>query len=140
MVRIAHFVLLLGVWAGMITAQAGPVPSGSASSTNVIPSFPANKPPLKTIAPGIFELGRVRLDKNQKSVSFPAVLNMNQALAEYLVVTTNGKTHESLLRTEAEPWHIHVAMLLLGAKGTEGKPFPEDKSKPLPGDLIRVEL
>jgi hypothetical protein len=137
--RFAHFVLLLCCWAGLITAHAGPVSSG-ASSTNAIPTFPADKAPLKSISPGIFELGKVRLDKGQKTVSFPAVLNMNEALVEYLIVTSQGKTHESLLRTEAEPWHIHVAMLLLGAKGTQGKPFPDDKSKPLPGDPVRVEL
>ncbi|MDB6032388.1 MAG: hypothetical protein JWM16_2726 [Verrucomicrobiales bacterium] len=137
--QIAHFVVLLSLCAGILNAEAGPVSSGS-SSTNAIPAFPADKPPLKKIAPGIFELGKVRLDKNQRTISFPALLNMKEALAEYLVVNTAGKTHESLLRTEAEPWHVHVAMLLLGAKGTQGNPFPENKSKPLPGDPVRIEL
>src|SRR6185312_704288 len=63
------------------------------------------------------QIGLVRLDKHQKSVQFPAVLNQDHGLIEYLLVTARGKTHESLLKTEAEPYHIHVAMLLLGAKG-----------------------
>jgi hypothetical protein len=74
-------------------------------------------PPLEVIAPGVFQIGMVQLDKTNKSVQFPAVLNMNHGLIEYLLVTTKGKTHESLLKTDAEPYHIHVAMLLLGAKG-----------------------
>lgn len=74
-------------------------------------------PPLVEVSPGVFQIGLVRLDKTQKSVQFPAVLNQDHGLIEYLLVTTRGKTHESLLKTEAEPYHIHVAMLLLGAKG-----------------------
>jgi hypothetical protein len=76
-----------------------------------------NAPPLIELSPGIYQIGLVRLDKTNKSVQFPAVLNMDHGLIEYLLVTTRGKTHESLLKTEAEPYHIHIAMLLLGAKG-----------------------
>ena len=103
----------------------------SASVTNL---------PLKQIGPGIFELGKVRLDKQRRTVSFPAVVNMNEALLEYLVVTSAGKVHESLLRTDTEPWHVHVAMLLLGAKGAGTNDFPEDHIKPLPGDKVSIEL
>lgn len=74
-------------------------------------------PPLVEVSPGVYQIGLVRLDKTQKSVQFPAALNMDHGLIEYLLVTTRGKTHESLLKTEAEPYHIHIAMLLLGAKG-----------------------
>ncbi len=76
-----------------------------------------NPPPLMEVSPGVYQIGLVQLDKSNKSVQFPAVLNMDHGLIEYLLVTTRGKTHESLLKTEAEPYHIHVAMLLLGAKG-----------------------
>jgi hypothetical protein len=83
-----------------------------ADTTNSI-----SRPPLTEVSKGVFQIGLVQLDKNQKSVQFPAVLNMDHGLIEYLLVTTRGKTHESLLKTDAEPYHIHVAMLLLGAKG-----------------------
>jgi hypothetical protein len=109
----------------------GSTASNSMATTNV---------PLKQIGPGIFELGKVRLDKNGRMISFPAVVNMNEALIEYLVVTSAGKVHESLLRTDAEPWHIHVAMLLLGAKGAGTNSFPEDHIKPLPGERVGIEL
>jgi hypothetical protein len=72
---------------------------------------------LRQITPEIFQLGSVRLDKSKKTVQFPAQFNMKEGLLEYLLVTTKGKTHESLLKTEAEPYQIHAAMLLLGAKG-----------------------
>jgi hypothetical protein len=93
-------IMMLGVWAIL------------ADQTKT-----TDAPPLVEVSPGVFQIGVVRLDKTRKSVQFPAVLNQDHGLIEYLLVTTRGKTHESLLKTEAEPYHIHVAMLLLGAKG-----------------------
>ena len=91
---------------------------------------PAADLPIKEIGRGVFELGTVRFDKKQKSLSFPAAVNMDKELIEYLVVSSSGKLHESLLRTESEPYHIHVAMLLLGAKSP-----PEKASSPLSGAI-----
>lgn len=118
--------------------------------------------PLRLVGPGIFEIGKVRLDKKQRTVSFPAVLNMNQGPMEYFLVTHYGKTHESVLRTEAQPYHLHVAVLLLGATGadTNGfsehpdhaaagrRPAPASGSQPItnpsmdtmPGDKISIEV
>ena len=55
------------------------------------------------------------LEKLKQQISFPVLINMNEGLVEYILVTGKGKTHESLLVTRTEPFHIHVAMLLLGA-------------------------
>jgi hypothetical protein len=101
--------------------------------------FPRNLP-LRQLGAGIFELGKVRLNKNERTVTIPASLNMREGTVEYLLVTSAGKTHESVLRTDAEPYHIHLAMLLLGAKGRETKEFPADKAKPPPGDLITIAI
>jgi hypothetical protein len=99
-----------------------------------------NNPPVKQVAPGIFEIGKVRLDKQSRSVSFPAVVNMTEAIIEYLVVTKEGKFHESLLCTDAQPKHIHVAMLLLDAKGAGTNAVPENPLKPIPGDAVIIEV
>ncbi|MDQ6633054.1 MAG: YdjY domain-containing protein [Verrucomicrobiota bacterium] len=93
----------------VLTTEAGPRPL---SATNNFNSTLTNSP-LKQIEPGIFEIGQVRLDKNKKSIQFPIQVNMNQGTIEYLLVTSSGKLHESLLRTEAEPRDIHLAVLLL---------------------------
>lgn len=76
---------------------------------------PAN-PPLRQIAPGIFQIGTVRLDKEKRTIQFPATVNMTNGLVEYFLVTGTGKLHESVLKTETEPSQIHVAMLFLGAQ------------------------
>ncbi len=111
------------------------------------PRDSTNIPPLKVLGPGILQFGQVRLDKQQRTVSFPAVLNMSEGLMEYLLVTTYGKTHESILRTEVSPFQIHVAMLLLGARGADtntlSSPPPEyggSPGYPITGDLVVVEI
>jgi len=96
--------------------------------------------PMKAIGPGLFEIGKVRLNKNDKSVTFPAVLNMSPGLVEYVLVTETGKIHESLLRTDAEPYQIHMAMLLLGAKGAGTNAFPQKPDEPLPGDKVLLDI
>ena len=101
---------------------------------------PPTKPSVKQIRPGVFQVGGVLLEKKKKQISFPVLINMNEGLIEYVLVTGKGKTHESLLVTRTEPFHIHVAMLLLGAKGANGKQVPEDPRKPVPGESISIEL
>jgi hypothetical protein len=59
-------------------------------------------------------------------------------VVEYLLVTTTGKTHESVFNTEAEPQHIHMALLLLGARPAYSNDFPRDLTVPVPGE--RVDL
>ncbi len=78
---------------------------------------------------GVFELGAVTLDKRQRSVSFPAVINMNQGPMEYFLVTTYGKVHESILRTEAMPSHLHIAMLLLDVRDAAAMTNPEGSQR-----------
>ena len=79
----------------------------SAQSTNL---------PLKQIAPGIFQIGSVRLNAEQKTIQFPASVNMTNGLVEYLLVTGTGKLHESVLKTDVEPSQIHTAMLFIDAQ------------------------
>ncbi|MBL9146157.1 MAG: hypothetical protein JNM99_20920 [Verrucomicrobiaceae bacterium] len=80
------------------------------------PALPS-KPVVRQVSPGVYEVGKVRLDQKAMSISFAGTLNMKRGLLEYLVVHSKGSVHESLLVTEVEATDIHVAMLLLGAKG-----------------------
>ena len=98
------------------------------------------KPSIKEITPGILQVGTVHLNKNKKEISFPVMVNMNEGPIEYLVVTGKGKTHESLLVTTVEPFHLQVAMLLLNCKGSNGKIIPEDDGKAIPGEPVEIEL
>jgi hypothetical protein len=103
---------------------------------------------LRPAGPGKFELGKVTFDKIDRSVTFPAVVNMRGGLMEYFLVTTYGKTHESVFRTEAEPYHIHVAMLLLDARGAGGQtpaaglagPIEQPGLMRIGGDEVSLEV
>ena len=101
---------------------------------------PPKKPDIKEVSPGIFQVGTVRLNKEKHEISLPVVVNMNEGPMEYLVVTGKGKTHESLLVTSAEPFHLQVAMLLINCKGSNGKLIPEDEGKAIPGEPVEMEL
>jgi hypothetical protein len=88
---------------------------------------PADFKAPKEVAPGVFEVGAIKFDKNTRSVSIPAKVNMVDGLVEYLMVTPQGAVHESVLVSEAQPQEVHMAMLILGAKG-----MAQDKSGKAP--------
>jgi hypothetical protein len=100
---IAGRLLPILLWVAM-RGNAGPSPDASDGE------------PLRQINVDVFQMGSVRLDKTRKTVQFPARLNMNDGVIEYLLVDAQGKTYESLLRTDTAPYSIHLAMLLIGAK------------------------
>jgi hypothetical protein len=95
--------------------------------------------PLKRLGPGLFALGDVSFNKEQRTVSFPARVNLGQGNIEYLLVTSAGKTHESLFRTDAKPHHVQLALVLLGARGSTNA-FAEHAAKPVPGDHVEIEV
>jgi hypothetical protein len=124
------FSLLLLVVSGCTTQSQGANPPTS-NSTN---------PPIVEVRPGLLQIGLVRVNKDQRTVSIPAQVNMREGPVEYLLVTSSGKTHESIFRTEAQPMHVHLAMLLLGATGAGTNAFPTDTAAPLPGDDVTLEV
>src|SRR5437868_4599438 len=65
-------------------------------------SAPGEEPKLlvKEVGPGLFEIGRVRFSKNDRAVRIPVEVNMREGAVEYFLVTTTGKTHESVFRTD----------------------------------------
>lgn len=113
---------------------------------------PVPPPSIREVSPGVFQVGGVKLEREARRVSFPVKLNMTNGPIEYLLVTTAGKTHESLLTTDIEPQHLQVAMLLLGAKGMQAAPLTNAPASgpitqalgghnpPLPGDSVLVEV
>ena len=74
---------------------------------------------VREVSPGIFEIGKVQLNQKARVIRFPASINMTNGPVEYALVTAVGKLHESVLRTDIDAAHIHVAALLLGAKGAQ---------------------
>lgn len=108
-------------------------------------------PLIQKVADGVFVMGNVHIDANTREVSFPAKVNMQEGTIEYLIVTEIGKTHESLLVADIEPYHLQAAMLMLGIKGAQ-LPDPSDapasaldpqtiaKMPPITGDPLRISF
>jgi len=104
---------------------------------------------LKEVQPGIFQFGDIKINKRQRTVRFPAVINLRRGPMEYFLVNSWGKVHESILRTDTEPYRIHVAMLLLGVKGAgtnedtidvSGGIISHPSSVRPPGDSVTLEV
>jgi len=126
--------------AGLAGALSGAEQPPGTDAGEIATSSSATNLTVRQVGSDVFELGRVRFNKKEKSVTFPAVVNFREGPVEYLVVTTGGKVHESVFRTDVEPRQIHVAMLLLGAKGAGTNTLPEDPTQSLPGDKISVAV
>lgn len=113
--QLLTIVIFLGLFINGYAQQSNPdIPQPMNPPLGIEQSFPA----VEKVSPGIFRIGDIQINKNNKSITFPAVVNMDKGLLEYILVRSGGKTHESLLRTKAEPYHIQIAFLLLGFEGT----------------------
>lgn len=71
-------------------------------------------PFIKKLDDGVLKVGNIIVNKNKGSVLIQGNVNMQEGLVEYLACGTYGKLHESVLRLDSEPFHIQIALLLLG--------------------------
>ena len=106
-----------------------------------IPDFLMNNvPPIEKTAPGMFRMGDIVINKKERSISFPALVNQKDGLLEYLVVHRRGKVHESLFKTDVEPYYLNVAFLLLEFEGTD-KPLQFQGDPAIPkGDSVSITV
>ena len=74
-------------------------------------------------------LGKITVDKEARTIQFPATVNLGEGTLEYLLVSDQGKTHESLFATKVSPFQLQVAMLLLGVQ-------PPQEIKEIPPEQI----
>ena len=106
-----------------------------------LPEEPASRlPPLEKIGEGKFRLGDILVNKIERSISFPAQVNMDRGLLEYLLVHNKGKTHESLLRTMVAPYNLQIAFMLLGFEGTEQRLAMQGAADTPKGDRVSILL
>jgi hypothetical protein len=127
--------LLVFAWSAPANDLMRLAPSGSAA-----PSTNQTLPEIRATGPGKFLLGKVRLDQQLRLVEFPAVVNMNTGAVEYLLVSAQGKTHESVLRTDVDPHQLHVAMLLLGATTATNTSARPGTDSALPGHEVEIQV
>jgi hypothetical protein len=142
--HVGAVLLWLALASGVASGQPAPVPAPKPFPPAITPDqldrHTLRIAPLERVGPGQFRMGVIELNRDQKSVSFPAVVNMDKGLLEYVLVRTTGKTHESLLRTDIEPYSLQVACLFVGMEGTSAPlAFQGDPAKPK-GDAIELTV
>ena len=130
------FVLFMSISGAQSIDNNSPGPAGMPPGAE--PEYPGKTPVIKLVKPGVFEIGGIRLDKKAGTVEFEATVNMNKGLLEYLLVEKSGKVHESLLRTDVEPFNLQIALLMLGLEGTQN-PLREQGDQASPeGDPVQI--
>jgi len=71
-------------------------------------------PSIQKIEDGVLRVGSIMVNKKEGSVLVMGQVNMQEGLVEYLACGVSGKLHESVLKLYSEPFHIQLALLLLG--------------------------
>jgi len=130
-------------------AGAAPVVSWPTSTnTNSIPSMSRTQAEaalqealgVRPLGSNRFAVGEVIIDAHRRTVTFPARVNMRRAVIEYALVTSYGKTHESLLATDVQPQQVHLACLLLGLAPRQIS-GPPDTAEPVPAtNAVAIEV
>lgn len=121
--------LLTGAWyilqlrskkrAAVASIPATTVEMTGAKNPNFSPQHESGvelKPSVVDRGNGIFSIGAVTFDRNARTITIPAAVNMREGPVEYVLVGRNGKVHEAVFTTNAEASDIHCAALLLGMK------------------------
>ena len=90
---------------------------------------------------GVTRFPHLRLFREEKRIEIDGYVNLNQCpTLEFMACTERGKTHESLLRFECDPKHLHLALIMLGLEPTpqvseQGEPIVLDK-----GERVVIEV
>ena len=101
----------------------------------------AKQPPIKRIDEHRALVGDVLVDRQSKRVEVPAEINMTRGILEYYGVCEEGKLHEAVLKINAIPSHIHLALILAGYEpSTYTKLDPKTRRRSLKkkGSLLRL--
>jgi hypothetical protein len=96
------------------------------------------KPAIEKTGENTYRMGDVEFDRKTREIRFPAKVNMNTGLLEFLIVHQNGKVHESLLVTESSATNINLAFSLLRYKLSRELYFKPSKTGGL-SDQLYVE-
>lgn len=70
-----------------------------------------------------YKLGNLIIDQEQQLIIFPGKINMNKGLIEVFACAPFGKLHESIIVADVIPFHLQVALILLGLDPIEPNLF-----------------
>lgn len=111
-------------------ATPAPVPAPAPAEPPLAPLPPLTKAQKRVMAAIGAELmpdqnirlGEIVIDRRNKELRFPAILNMRGGDLEVLITTYNGRNHESLLTSGVDAFQVQLALILLGANNGARSP------------------
>lgn len=130
-------VLFLGITLSIISVSCSimqseaPLPPLSEAELRIMKKMGAELLPDQNI-----KLKDIIIHRREKELSFPCRVNMTEGDLEVLICTPIGRAHESLLVSKTNPFHLQLALYLLGAEnGTRlpGKEIPQ-------GTLFNIDV
>ena len=80
----------------------------------------------RVLPDGNLAIGSVTVHRASREVSMPGFVNITEGELEVLISTPAGRNHESLLISEIDPYHLQLALFLVGAKNGTRKPPADD--------------
>ncbi len=94
----------------------------------------------------LYQLKDIEINTSKKTVTIPCTVNMESGLLEVILCRPEGKTHESLLKTNVTPLEFQTALLLLGLDPVNEMPADPKDEDPLspyltletPGDSVLI--
>jgi hypothetical protein len=131
-----------GGWLAAIAAWLSVLPLAGAPNPTPITEHrtPNNPSAAEKIGDHRYRIGQVMVDTAAKVVQVPCRVNMRRGMVEFMAVASEGKLHESVLLAEAEPLHVHLALMLLGLEPGRGAQYHGDLAPPSgPSVEARVE-
>ena len=93
---------------------------------------------IERLESGKVKLGNIKIAPGKKRITFPAQINQVRGPIECLIVTEEGRVHESVLRTKIRPLHLQLALYLLGLDN--GTRLPAEEHKGTQGDLVNLDI
>ncbi len=112
-----------------LTAQEQPPAADSSVSANPIIKLDENR----------YQIGSLILDSKLRHITLKGKVNMQKGMIELLACAPGGKIHESVLVLDVVPYHLQVALLLLGLKYVGGVEYQGDPATPK-GDSVTISV
>ena len=95
------------------------------------------QPELEEIADNVYRIDKLIVDLNKKEMIINGWINMQNGQIELFACTSWGKTHESVLVLDVQPYCMQVGLILLGLEYEGGLRFQGDPLMPK-GDSVEV--
>ncbi len=115
--------------------------AGNAVSAKGAGNAGTGKPSVEKLGDHRYQLGDIVFNGKTREIRFPATMNLEKGLLEYMIVTGDGKIHESLFSTEISPSQLQVVMKLCRYKDGVGDTFdalfPDNEKKGKAGEAER---